>query len=132
MKREIDALLPEVESTPNGRRRHFRLKPAKMIAVLGKKDGPMDLSQPDLVIDFSLGGIAVVTEKTFHVGDEVLMSAFYEKLSVNRLPVVVLSKITHGPASRLGIKIDTEPSAYRLQKNIVEDMEMKCITRAEF
>lgn len=132
MTKDIEQLLPEVEDSPNGRRQHYRMRPAKMLAVMGTSEEPMDLSKPELVIDFSLGGLAVLTAKSYEIGDEAIVSIFYESLELKLVPVKIVSKVTHGEFSRLGMKMDETSAAYRFQKPRVEEIELKCIERAEF
>jgi c-di-GMP-binding flagellar brake protein YcgR len=124
--------LPEVNESDNGRRRHFRLNPAQMIGVFSAADTPSDLTSPDRVIDFSLGGVALLTEKIASVESSGMLSIFYDRKEVHKLPVKVVNTRKVGSFRRLGLKIDTESPAYKLQKTTLEAMEFTCIERAEF
>jgi c-di-GMP-binding flagellar brake protein YcgR len=128
----LELLLPEVQESPNGRRRHFRLAPAKMIGVFGLDREEMDLSKPDRIIDFSLGGAAVVTEKAIRLNDRGFLSIFYEDKQVHKLEVVVVSCRKAGQFRRLGLEFVANSSAYRLQKPALEAIELACIEKGEF
>jgi hypothetical protein len=106
--------------------------PSEMVAVFVRDHDEYDLEKPVPVVDFSLGGVSIKVRQKPREGEAGFLTLFLDRHEVHRVPAMVVNISTEGEFYRIGLKLNTQASCYRMQKAILEKMEFKCIERGHF
>lgn len=124
----IEAQSLRSELTDNHERRaHPRFRPSKMIAVLSSSSVDSTVACPSPVLDFSVGGLALLTQDNSDEFKEGFVSIFNHQLALHGIPCTVVGRFRVGPLTRLNIKLATESEQYVQQQAKLGTFELHCM-----